>query len=506
MYFVVIMAFALVLSSDLPTRGLDVFSGRSPAERTVGLATATIALGQVLIVAGAALFFRRRTLGKMDGGTADHDDIVRRYSQTQTWLVGMISVALVGTMVCTPWARLVRDVWDLDRFPLVGDLMLLLPFFVSLTLVWVVQYPVEIRLKRASLGEPGNEASESPALDSHPDDSLGSYLFDKYRHQILVIAAPMIVVVFAKHFTDHYRLSLLKSTGLPWMGDAILGAVSVIVLVAAPVMLRFVWATEPLAPGPLRDRFERICGRIGLRYREILLWKTHGLTVNAAVMGFIPQIRYVLVSDALVESMSDEEIEAVFGHEAGHVKHWHLPFFGAFAAVSMYLSGGIVMLIESSGRIRDPGMLQMVGLAALLAIWLFGFGWLSRRFERQADLFGVRCVTPDVKECRTWCPVHGAPTSNGVCVSAANLFGRTLLKIASLNGIPRRAPSWRHGSIESRCRLLEKLSSSPVECAKFDRSLIRIKTGLAILTLIGTVGGAAVYYDSVARAFGWSSG
>ena len=504
MYFVVIMAFALVLSSDLPTRGLDVFSGRSPAERTVGLATMTLALGQVLVVAGAALFFRRRTLLRMDATDADHDDIVRRYSRTQTWLIGIISMALVATMVCTPWARLVREVWDLDRFPLVGDLMLLLPFFASLTLVWIVQYPVEVRLKKTALAGPGEDSNELEPFASHPDNSLGSYLFDKYRHQILVIAAPMIVIVFAKHFTDKYRLDLLKS--LPWMGDAILGVISVLVLVAAPVMLRYVWATEPLAPGPLRDRFERICARIGLRYREILLWKTHGLTVNAAVMGFIPQIRYVLVSDALVESMSDEEIEAVFGHEAGHIKHWHLPFFGAFAAVSMYVSGGLVMLIESSGGVRDSGMLQMIGLGALLAIWLFGFGWLSRRFERQADLFGVRCVTPDVKECRTWCLVHGEPRSEGVCVSAANLFGRTLLKIAALNGIPRRAPSWRHGSIESRCRLLERLSSSPNECAKFDRKLLNIKKGLALLTLIGTIGGVAVYYDSVARALGWSTG
>ncbi|OWY70439.1 hypothetical protein B7486_16780 [cyanobacterium TDX16] len=503
MYFVVIMAFALVLSNDLPTPGLDLFSGRDPADRSVTLAVLAIALGQVLLVAGAALLLRREVVNRLSGPSADHDEAVRRFSRAQTWLVGMISVALVVTMVCTPWARLIRDTWDLDRFPLVGDLFLLLPFFASLTLVWTIWYSAELRLKYASLAPASGEQPVDRERKGTPDESLGSYLFDKYRHQILVIAAPMIFIVFAKHYTEQYRMSLFKSTGLPWLSDAILGAASILVLVAAPIMLRYLWSTEPLAAGPLRDRFEQICERIGLRYREILLWRTHGLTVNAAVMGFIPQIRYVLVSDALVESMKDEEIEAVFGHEAGHVKHLHLPFFGAFAALSMYVSGGIVVLLQVTNVVKDSGVLQMAGLVALMITWLFGFGWLSRRFERQADLFGVRCVTPDVTSCRAWCPVHGDAKTSGICISATQLFGKTLMKIAALNGIPRSAPSWRHGSIESRCRLLERLAASPSECARFDRSLLRIKIGLAVCTVVGTIGAAAFYYDGVARALGW---
>lgn len=526
MYFIVIMAFALVLSTDLPTPGLDLFSGRSPIGWPVLPGTLAIAIGPVILVSALSYYFRHKMLARTFSTPGEHDELVRSFSKSQTWLTGIIAISLATTMVCTPWAKLVRDVWNLDRFPLVGDLFLLAPFFSSLTLAWIIQFPVEMKLKYASLGKQSDNASQSePSRAS--EETLGAYLFDKYRHQILVVAAPMIVIVFAKHYTDSLRANLQSPDRLrgilelirrneagvwdrlstqSWVSDAILGIVSVVVLVLAPVMLRFVWSTEPLPAGPLRERFERICARIGLRYREILLWRTHGLTVNAAVMGFIPQMRYVLVSDALIESMNDDEIEAVFGHEAGHVQHWHLPFFGAFAALSMYVSGGIVIVFESTGILKDVGTLQMVGLVALLLTWLFGFGWLSRRFERQADLFGVRCVTSDIGNCRTWCPVHGEPQTRGLCISAANLFGRTLMKIAALNGIPRRAPSWRHGSIESRCQLIERLAANPTECARFDRSLLRIKLGLAILTVIGTIGGAAVYYDSVARAFGWRNG
>ena len=143
----------------------------------------------------------------------------------------------------------------------------------------------------------------------------------------MIIAVPMIIIVLAKHFTDKFQPLLANGTHLPWAADAILGTISICTLAVAPVILRYIWATEPLPAGALRERFVRTCGRIGLRYREILLWHTHGTAINAAVMGFVAPLRYILVSDALLETMDEEEIEAVFGHEAGHVRHWHLPFF-----------------------------------------------------------------------------------------------------------------------------------------------------------------------------------
>lgn len=525
MYFVIIMAYALVLSEDLPPRQLNLFRDRPASDSSVVGATLAFVGLQVALIAGIAYLARRRTLAAIDGTSTGQNLAIRRFARSQFLLLGLFAGSLLSTLILTPWATIVRSpgCWNLDRFVLVGDLLLLVPFFLTLTLAWALQYRAELALKEDFLGghrppsahdastEVGpvgsNAAAEALAAARrtapNPDRSIGAYLLDKFRHHVLVIAAPMTLIVFVKHFTDGMRPYLFRMTGLPWLSDALLGLASIVVLVLAPVMLRYVWSTEPLPAGPLRERFEQTCRRIGLRYREILLWHTHGMTVNAAVMGFIPPLRYILISDALLETMDEEEIEAVFGHEAGHVHHWHLPFFGAFAATSMYLSGGVVLMMERFGMVRDQALLQLGGLGALLLVWLFGFGWLSRKFERQADLFGVRCVTPDVRECLQWCPVHGTSQTSGLCISAANLFGRTLSKIASLNGIPRRAPSWRHGSIESRCRLIEQMACDPAALAHFDRILVRIKAGLALATLIGTIIAAAVYYDSIARAIGW---
>jgi len=511
MHFIVIMAFALLLSDGLPPDRLDLLAGAdSPTAATLLLVAA-----QLVIITFAAAVANRRTLAALAGDHGPFDHAANTFSSAQRLLLGMIAATLVVTMVMTPWTRLVREGWGLARFPLLDDGVIMTPFVLSLILVWTVQFPAELKIRSAATEAPADEdpaPSRPPHNDAtaalaaarggraNPTQSLATYLIDKLRHQFLIIAVPMTVIVFAKHFTDRFQLDLAKSVGVPWASDSLLGCVSVCVLAFAPIMLRYIWATEPLPDGPLRHRLVRICDRIGLRYREILLWHTHGLAINAAVMGFIGPLRYILVSDALLETMDDEQIEAVFGHEAGHVRHRHLQFFLVFVLLSMYASGGVLELLRRRGLVTDPGMMQIIALGVLLTSWLLGFGWVSRQFERQADLFGVRSVTPDLPSCTGRCTVHGADRPAGICTTAAQLFGRTLLRIADLNGIPRDAPSWRHGSIQSRCRLLEHLASNPEAVTRFDRRLRYIKIGLTLLALTGTAIAAWLYAADILRA------
>ena len=79
---------------------------------------------------------------------------------------------------------------------------------------------------------------------------------------------------------------------------------------------------------------------MGLNYRRILIWESDGMVVNAAVMGLFRPVRYILLSDGLLEMMDDAKIEAVFGHEAGHVKCRHIEFYLLFAVLSMLIVGG----------------------------------------------------------------------------------------------------------------------------------------------------------------------
>jgi STE24 endopeptidase len=527
MHFIIIMAFALVLSDDLPPDRCNLLSGPSLTQGRPLIGTLVVVVGQLLLIAAASYAASRMTAARLDNTAEGHERTANAFARSQRFLLAIVAAALVGTLIFTPWAPLVRRGWHLGAIPLVGDLLILTPFFLSLAIVWSVFYPVDVQMRGAAAvlegpepplsPPPGNDATAALAtakLRRPPvDSSLGIYLLDKFRHQILIIAVPMSMIVIAKFVTEWLKGDPVRHREAvwpifaqhQWVADSVLGLASISVLTFAPLMLRYIWATEPLPAGPLRDRFVRTCRRIGLRYREILLWHTHGMAINAAVMGFFAPLRYILVSDALLETMDEEEIEAVFGHEAGHVRHWHLQFFVLFALLSMYISGGVFELLHRTGIVTDISFLQLIALAVLLAVWLFGFGWISRRFERQADLYGVRCVTPDIKSCTSRCPVHGtldprdgAPEVKraafpagrepvpGICPAAAGLFGRTLMKIADLNGIPKDAPSWRHGSIGDRCRLLERFASDAAASQRFDRNILLIKTCLVLASAVGT--------------------
>lgn len=544
MFFIIIMAFALVLSDNLPPPQLNIFRASPPGSGTAYLATLAIVALQVVVVAALASRTRRRAARHFDGTVEGHERAADDFADFQETLLFVLGGALAFTQVCTPWTLIVRHVWGLDRIPLVAEWVILAPLFASLLAAWTILFSTDVRLRTEAPADsearsraapegqnagPSNHAREALAASRgrhrRIDATLGNYLVDKLRHQVLILAVPMSLIVLAKdliHLAAPHLEFLPRDMNVRMLIlNTALGTVSFLVLLFAPVMLRYIWATEPLPPGPLRDRFVNTCRRIGLRYREILIWHTHGMAVNAAVMGFIAPLRYILVSDALLEEMTDEEIEAVFGHEAGHVRHWHLPFFGIFAIVSMYAAGGAMMLLlmlrnppdwlarlTSNSSLIAPwmagdAMLQLVALVVLLAMWLFGFSWLSRKFERQADLFGIRCITPDVRQCQNWCPVHGDQRRPGICVSAANLFGRTLGRIADLNGIPRESPSWQHGSIESRCKLIETFATDRRALGQFEARIVGIKIALVVVSIIGSIMAVWIYYPAVARALGW---
>jgi STE24 endopeptidase len=266
-------------------------------------------------------------------------------------------------------------------------------------------------------------------------------------------------------------------------------------------MLVYVWSTHTLAPGRLKARLQEMCDRIGLRYRRILVWNSGGQVTNAAVTGLLAPVRYIMLSDGLLETMREEEIEAVFGHEAGHVKHHHILFFLFFAILSMCLAGGAALLPVYLEWVdaRDLQTQQSIILITLAVIWAFGFGWVSRHFERQADLYGARSLMPRLAESRVECHEYG--TQGGVegeppdrFAAAAECFSRALLQIADLNGIPPEARSWRHSSIASRVEQLRRFARDREAMARFDRKLRIIKVVLFVATAVACAAAAKIYW------------
>ncbi|MFO0972042.1 MAG: M48 family metallopeptidase [Phycisphaerae bacterium] len=504
MYFLVIIAFALLLAEGMPPPSLCLWtlSLHAPARAfgpvgwTVLVAAGAIVVGGLVGALGNWLTLRRAA----ENSDEAFDHALDWQSRAGLMLLGTVGAGLFFLLIFTPWIPLVRDRWRLGPIPVLGDLLILAPFCLSVLAGWLMLYPAERHIRAAAM-----QQRVADGLAAHPVWGRAGYLAYKLRHQVLIVAAPMLPVLLVKHYLLQHKTAINSAVGAAWATDALLGTCVSTLLVFAPVFVRYVWLTRRLPDGELRQRLERQCRRINLKYREILVWDSHGLVVNAAVMGFFAPVRYVMLSDGLIESMSPRQIEAVFGHEAGHVRHYHLQFFVVFAALAMMIVGGALELLVWGADVdvrRFEGALQLAAMAGTLLVWGLGFGWVSRNFERQADVFGVRAITGDIESCTSDCPVHGRAAVGwrgdfmrepALCAAAASFFGHTLRRIADLNGIPREAPSWRHGSIQSRCVLVHRLAERPGAVARFDRRLFAIKLGMSCATVIGLAIAAWLY-------------
>ena len=101
-----------------------------------------------------------------------------------------------------------------------------------------------------------------------------------------------------------------------------------------------------MPPGRLRDRLEASARRLGVRYHNLYIWHTRGNLATAMVAGLVPRFRQIVFTDLLLATLTEDEVEAVFGHEVGHVKHGHLLYYTAFLLLSFLTLAGVYHIFE----------------------------------------------------------------------------------------------------------------------------------------------------------------
>ncbi|MBL8879591.1 MAG: M48 family metalloprotease [Phycisphaerales bacterium] len=503
MYFVVFAFLSLLLTIKRP-----IWSRVHDPALVLALVSAA-----TLVPPLVALFVTRRSLQLLD--RTPHDPHYAQYclGRGTTILHALIGGGHCAILAFTDWITLLDKARLLNSVPALPSLAATIPFILTCLLTWTALYPIDRAIRQIAL--------EIQLFRGQPVRavwSLGAYLAFNLRHQLLFILAPMVLILIARDVLELYDTRLQRYFRYEHTPEIVLGAATAVVAIITPAILRRIWITQRLPEGPLRDRLILLCRKLRLRCREILVWRSGGMLVNAAVMGVVPPIRYVLITDAMLEQMDDTRIEAVFGHEAGHVKRHHITYFMLFALIS----GCLLTVVSVQQRSLSPKafdtLLWFTG-AALAAKWALVFGWISRHFERQADIFGVRTLALAGVPCEVECGLHGCGTaslatasslaadfcpapaatgtalaaapkvakvkenplrSDNLCAAAAMIFGETLNEVAQLNGIPAETRSWRHSSIASRARFVEKLASDPRATARFERRVGRIKLGILV--------------------------
>lgn len=406
-----------------------------------------------------AAFGLRRLMRRAGGGRLGRAPGLLTLA-TQVYLV-----AALGVLMLAGWGSWINWGLSLGQVPLIGKALAVAPFVAALVAYWWAIYPLETAVRARIRAELALAGQQVP-----PTWSRGQYLSFNIRHHLLFVAVFAGSIIFVLDV-----LALL----VPWIGQtaALVAALVAItgIFLLAPAMIVRVWRTRPLPAGELRSRLEESCRRMRLQCRDVLVWETGGVLVNAGVMGLLARVRYMLLSDGLLDQLDADAVEAIFAHEAGHVVHHHIFHMSAFMVAlgllcvpaAEWLAGGFL-----TGPVQTlPALLAVAALGA----WLFGM--LSRRFERQADVFGASRARRG--------GVGGGPADSELPTEGVELFSNALLAVARLNGIHPKQRNFRHGSIQRRLDYLAGLHQSGAGCVRVDRAIRRIKMGIWALLAVG---------------------
>lgn len=393
-------------------------------------------------------------------------------------LLTVVSLGIYAWIIhSVGWSRLVRINWGLGDLVLIDDLLIFLPYMLIQLSVWWGSFFAERALQVNREG--------------HPVGGLRHYLILRSRQSIGLVLPVILLYVIRRELVDRLWPGSEDNSLVELIEIATLGT---LVLVMSPLFVRFALPTYRLPDGPLRRRLQRIADRVGFKFTDILVWDTGQLTVNACVTGIVPGFRYVLLSDALIDSLPPLETAAVFGHEIGHVAHRHLLYFAFFFMGSL----GLLSLLGELISTADPVIKQLAaftpwqpsfvaelfeGSGLLIVIGLYFwlvFGQISRRFEREADIFGGKVVSCSLSDCPT---PHGDPDDDRVirtgparvpqllCPVGIRIFADALANVARCNGLDQNGRSWRHGSIAHRIAFIRGLERHPERERSFDARL-----------------------------------
>jgi len=441
-------------------------------------------------------------------------EVVRVYAQLRR-LMFFANVGLAAVCVLVfGWGWLTQQLLVVDwngKSPLApfAELAVPLPYFLILFGAWTIYYDAERTLHRTSVLGPINKEFWS----------RGGYFLHHLRQFGLLVMLPVMLFVtqqsIARFMPETARSDWYRVTSV---------AMIPVLILFMPLLIKPILGLKPMPAGPTRARLEALARRLHFRCTDFLLWPTHGAAANAMIVGLLPQVRYVIFTDRILEDLPPDEVDAVFGHEVGHAKHGHIWLYAAFLALSMTVLAAFLLLVGK--QLDEAGVelpkwaegwiaLPPVVLAAAYVFLVFGF--LSRRCERQADVYGCRAVSCSDPNCSG----HDGSTvyperARGLCPTGIRTFVRALERVDLVNGAPGadegpRRPtlgamlkglfkwlrSWQHSTMPRRVTFLLSLIGNPWKERRFQRRVTLLRWGL----IVGL--GAALF--GLGEAVGWDT-
>ncbi len=432
----------------------------------------------VAMVVGAAALHSWRLRHKIARESRGRTKLLQRHAAWRFYHLAALFVLYGLALYILGWGWVAQGAPPLDSTEpdaLPGtELLILTPFLVGLVLSWTFFYDAERALHHAV---PGGVEGHAPYW------SRAAYLLFHVRQNLALVFIPVLLLITVNGLP---RVLPQGEGSSPVIGAVITLSAAALVFICMPLVIRLVLGLKPMPEGSLRRQLFRAAKRLNFRCSNILLWNTRGGVANAMVVGILPWLRYVVLTDRLISEMTPAETEAVFGHEVGHIKHRHMIYYLAFLLVSLAVLSQVWELadLESVLNLSSRKDLAVLPVVASLGAYIFlVFGFVSRRCERQADIYGCRAVSCGSARCSGHDDeVALLPGGRGLCPTGIHTFINALEKVAYLNGISRDKPgwlqSWQHSTIARRVAFLQSVLADPGTEPRFQRRVGLVKWAL----------------------------
>ncbi|MEW5738374.1 MAG: M48 family metalloprotease [Myxococcota bacterium] len=213
----------------------------------------------------------------------------------------------------------------------------------------------------------------------------------------------------------------------------VMGLVATVVMSASaaldPYRSRLYVEQQPLPEGPLRARILALTKQAGVEVSDVLVDETLSRTVRLqAYFAGTGPTRTIVLNDAMLKNLSEEEILAAVAHESGHVheSRWAARVMSALALFAFL--GLVEWLFRRSAKRGWFGISERADIRALpLILLVFDLsmsaagpvsGLVSRRREWAADRYAMQLT--------------GDPAA----------FSSMLVKAARVNKMDPEPPRW----------------------------------------------------------------
>ena len=410
-------------------------SGGGPV---AGVAWRLFVVGSATLIAPLAALVGTQRLARTRSGE-DGDDAFWRL---QTVVVGLWLGTVALMLLVAQWPRIVRGNWQLAGWPLVDELAILAPVIAPLILVWAVLYRVERAAQVASC----RARNITP-----PPPRMASYVWLQIRHQLAMVLLPPLVIVGLIEVLLSLRIMPTDVDAAWWFILPLIG----MMLVLMPLAVRRIWQTSSLTENPLREILDGVCIGRKCHVRDILIWHTDHTLANAAVVGMSRHLRYLLLTDLLVNRLNDRELAAVARHELAHLRRWHLPLRMAVLLVPVVwwlavkhawpmVDVPLESLLTAAGVDGKRWLVFLLPLG-MLVYALLAVGRFSRFLEHDADL---DACFDDQGRLDSTC-------ADDFCSALTTLCG---------SGRESRLSQWLHPSVVERVKFLRAATLEP-DCA-----------------------------------------